>query len=314
MCCICWSFLHCGPSCNKLKLVPSQKEVGNHCYRPIEYTWIQKGREGFSRNSSKNLSDSQTLNAPVPPSIQPLHIGLCTKAIEAIYGCASIPRMEDIFIGPFISWSISISPFICLRHLAKREAQLFTMLRFLSSFVMENYKFIKRHQKIKRRAPYYWRARVKSIESKGGQSPISRRPRSRQEIEQLQWSTGSQFIWRKITSCNNQSIKIYITPLHDPYSLTLPTQAKRKRTVLRRRWNWEQAPFGRCLKSIGRTFPSCWTNHRRGTVCTVADLCGPSTYIEYVGDADRLIIIELQTAGGTDARSQSPEGRDEVIA
>ena len=41
----------------------------------------------------------------------------------------------------------------------------------------------------------------------------------------------------------NQSIKIYIAPLQDPYSEALLTQAKQKRTVLRRWWNWEQAPF-----------------------------------------------------------------------
>ena len=45
----------------------------------------------------------------------------------------------------------------------------------------------------------------------------------------------------------NQSIKIYIAPLQDTNSEALPTQAKRKRTLLRRWWNWEQAPFGRCL-------------------------------------------------------------------
>jgi len=49
-----------------------------------------------------------------------------------------------------------------------------------------------------------------------------------------------------------KSIKIYIAPLKDPYSEALPTQAKWKKTVLRRWWNWEQAPFGRCLRSIGR--------------------------------------------------------------
>ena len=35
----------------------------------------------------------------------------------------------------------------------------------------------------------------------------------------------------------NQLIKIYIAPLEDPYSEALPTQAKRKRTVLRMWWN-----------------------------------------------------------------------------
>jgi len=45
----------------------------------------------------------------------------------------------------------------------------------------------------------------------------------------------------------NQSIKIYIAPLQDPYPEAQPTQAKWKRPVLRRWWNREQAPFGRCL-------------------------------------------------------------------
>ena len=49
----------------------------------------------------------------------------------------------------------------------------------------------------------------------------------------------------------NQSIKIYLAPLQDTYSEALPTQAKRKRTVFRRWLNWEQAPFGRCLRSAG---------------------------------------------------------------
>jgi len=52
----------------------------------------------------------------------------------------------------------------------------------------------------------------------------------------------------------NQSIKIYIASLQDSYSEALPTQAKRKRTVFRRWWNWEQAPFGRWLRSIGSPF------------------------------------------------------------
>jgi len=51
-----------------------------------------------------------------------------------------------------------------------------------------------------------------------------------------------------------QSIKIYIAPLQGPYSEALPTQAKRKRTVLGRWWNWEQASFSRCLRSIGSSF------------------------------------------------------------
>src|SRR6218665_57285 len=44
-----------------------------------------------------------------------------------------------------------------------------------------------------------------------------------------------------------QSIKICIAPLQDPYSEALPTQTTPKRTVLRRWWNCEQAPFGSAL-------------------------------------------------------------------
>ena len=59
-------------------------------------------------------------------------------------------------------------------------------------------------------------------------------------------------LWKRVT--DYQSIKIYIAPLQDPYSEALPTQAKQKRTVLRRWWNWEQASFGRCLRSTGSPF------------------------------------------------------------
>jgi len=46
-----------------------------------------------------------------------------------------------------------------------------------------------------------------------------------------------------------QSIRIYLAPLQDPYSEALPTQAKRRRAVLKKMlWYWEQAPFGRCLR------------------------------------------------------------------
>jgi len=52
----------------------------------------------------------------------------------------------------------------------------------------------------------------------------------------------------------NQSIKIYLAPLQDPYLEALLSQTKQKRTVLRRWWNWEQAPFGRCFRSNGCPF------------------------------------------------------------
>jgi len=61
----------------------------------------------------------------------------------------------------------------------------------------------------------------------------------------------------------NQSIKNYIVPLQDPYSEVLPIQAKQKRIVLRRLWNWEQAPFGRSLGSIGRPFQVVGPTHRK---------------------------------------------------
>ena len=67
-----------------------------------------------------------------------------------------------------------------------------------------------------------------------------------------------------------QSVKTYIAPLQDTYLETLPTQAKRKRTVLRRWWNWEQAPFGRCLSPF-QVFGPTTENER---VCIVYD----STY------------------------------------
>src|SRR6218665_3518037 len=40
-----------------------------------------------------------------------------------------------------------------------------------------------------------------------------------------------------LTLSINQSIKIYIAPLQDPCSEVLPTQAKQKRTVVRKWWN-----------------------------------------------------------------------------
>jgi len=39
---------------------------------------------------------------------------------------------------------------------------------------------------------------------------------------------------------------MYIAPFQDLYSEALLTHAKWKRTLLRRWWNWVQAPFGRC--------------------------------------------------------------------
>jgi len=52
----------------------------------------------------------------------------------------------------------------------------------------------------------------------------------------------------------NQSMTMYIAPLQDRYSEALSTQAKRKRTVFKSWWNWEDAPFGRCIRSEGSLF------------------------------------------------------------
>src|SRR6218665_3345085 len=57
----------------------------------------------------------------------------------------------------------------------------------------------------------------------------------------------------------------------DPYSETLLTQAKRKRTVLRRWWNREQAPFGKCLRSTGSPFQVVGPTTENERVCIVAE-------------------------------------------
>ena len=75
---------------------------------------------------------------------------------------------------------------------------------------------------------------------------------------------------------------MYIAPLQNPYSEALPTPAKRKRTVLRRWWNWEPAPFGRCLslpQIYWKSIPGCWTNHRKKN--GPALLNGSLTYTDY---------------------------------
>ena len=46
---------------------------------------------------------------------------------------------------------------------------------------------------------------------------------------------------------------------------------QRKRTVLRRWWNWEQVPFGRCLRSIGRPFQVVLPTTEKEHVSIVAE-------------------------------------------
>jgi len=41
----------------------------------------------------------------------------------------------------------------------------------------------------------------------------------------------SEHLVSNMVTLINQSIKIYIVPIQDPYSEALPTQAKRKRTL-----------------------------------------------------------------------------------
>ena len=58
----------------------------------------------------------------------------------------------------------------------------------------------------------------------------------------------SSFHIISINQSTNQSInQSKFIPLQEPYSEALPTQAKRKRTVLRRWWKWEQAHLGGAL-------------------------------------------------------------------
>jgi len=63
----------------------------------------------------------------------------------------------------------------------------------------------------------------------------------------------------------------------DPYLEALPTQAKWKRTVLRRLWNWKRAPFGRCLKSIGSPFQVVGPTREKERICTVAERMNGTT-------------------------------------
>jgi len=48
-----------------------------------------------------------------------------------------------------------------------------------------------------------------------------------------------------------KSMRICVAPLQDPYAEASPTRAERKITVFSSWWNWEHAPFGRCLRSEG---------------------------------------------------------------
>jgi len=82
---------------------------------------------------------------------------------------------------------------------------------------------------------------------------------------------------------SQNSLKTYgiVSAINIPthYSEVLPTQAKgkRKRTVFRRWWNWEQAPFGRYLRSIGRSFQVVGITKEKERVCIVAERANGTT-------------------------------------
>ena len=73
----------------------------------------------------------------------------------------------------------------------------------------------------------------------------------------------------------NQSIKIYIAPLQHRYSEALPSRSEQ----LRRWWKWEQAPFGRCLRSIGSPFQVVGPTTEKDQVRKLKNLCStPKSY------------------------------------
>src|SRR6218665_2234802 len=87
-----------------------------------------------------------------------------------------------------------------------------------------------------------------------------------------------------ISQSINQSVKIYIAPSQDTYSEELPTQVKRKTTVLRRWWNWEQAPFGGRLRSTGSPFQVFRPTTENERVCIVAERANVTTKIPRAED------------------------------
>src|SRR6218665_2406650 len=88
-----------------------------------------------------------------------------------------------------------------------------------------------------------------------------------------------------------------MVPLQDPYSEALLIQAKRKRTVLRRWWNREQAPFGRCLRSTGSPFQVVGPTTENERVCIVTEQANGTT--------------KLPRAEGRSVRQPAHEERDD---
>jgi len=58
-------------------------------------------------------------------------------------------------------------------------------------------------------------------------------------------------IYNYIIAINQSINENYTAPIQDTYSEAFPTQVKRKETLLKSWWNWEQASFGRRLRSDG---------------------------------------------------------------
>ena len=99
-------------------------------------------------------------------------------------------------------------------------------------------------------------------------------------------SNGNHWCLRNnITNINiNQSIKIYIVPFQDQFSEVLSTQTKWKRTVLRKWWIWEQAPFGRCLSAIGTPFQVVESTTEKEHVCIIAERANGTTKLPWAED------------------------------
>ena len=82
-------------------------------------------------------------------------------------------------------------------------------------------------------------------------------------------------LWRGILTKEvvsiNQLIQIYIALLQYPYLEVLLTQAKWKWKVFRSWWIWEQAPFGRCLRSEGSPLHVVGPTTEKKRLCIVAE-------------------------------------------
>jgi len=110
---------------------------------------------------------------------------------------------------------------------------------------------------------------------------------------------------QSINQSINQPINQSTASLQDSYWEALPTQAKWKRTVLRRWRNWEQATFGRWLRSIGSPFQVDGPTTEKECVCIVPQCTTACTRRERA--------TELAQIRGCQARQSPPnQGRNPV--